>query len=337
MKKKVIIFGATGAVGAYTALHLISEGYEVIAVGKRSSDNDFFKDFNTSYISVDITNNSDFDKLPKSDIFAVVHLSGFLPANMQGYDPQKFIDVNITGTMNILKYAAQIGVLRYIYTTSFSDVSYLWGSETLIDPDSVVRFPLNNDHSIYSISKNTGASLVQHFAVRHNFKNYILRFPNIYLYHPNMKYYVDGVIRRKGLFNIIDQAIKGENIELWGSPSRRRDMVYVKDCVQIIEKCLSAESNGGTYNVGTGIGTTRKDQINEIIQVFSPKDKLSKIIYRNDLADSPQYIMDINKTKKELGYEPEFGYIESLEDLKQEMESNRFKKLWGTPQSYNEL
>lgn len=41
--KKVIIFGATGTVGAYTSLFLKDLGYDVIAVGRRKSDNNFFR------------------------------------------------------------------------------------------------------------------------------------------------------------------------------------------------------------------------------------------------------------------------------------------------------
>lgn len=40
--EKVIIFGATGTVGAYTSLFLKDLGYDVIAVGRRKSDNNFF-------------------------------------------------------------------------------------------------------------------------------------------------------------------------------------------------------------------------------------------------------------------------------------------------------
>ena len=57
--------------------------------------------------------------------------------------------------------------------------------------------------------------------------------------HPNIYYHVDGIARKKGLFNIIEEAELGKDIELWGSPTRFRDMVYVKDCCQIIEKCIT--------------------------------------------------------------------------------------------------
>lgn len=53
--RTIVVFGATGKVGCYTALHLQEKGYKVIAVGKRKSDNGFFADNNIEYMSVDLS------------------------------------------------------------------------------------------------------------------------------------------------------------------------------------------------------------------------------------------------------------------------------------------
>ena len=50
MVKKILVFGATGHLGAYTALHLKELGYEIVAVGHRTSDNGFFTTKNIHYI-----------------------------------------------------------------------------------------------------------------------------------------------------------------------------------------------------------------------------------------------------------------------------------------------
>ena len=54
-KEKVVVFGSTGTVGAYSALLLSKEGYEVIAVGRRNDDNGFFNSIGATYLSLDIT------------------------------------------------------------------------------------------------------------------------------------------------------------------------------------------------------------------------------------------------------------------------------------------
>lgn len=84
MNKRIIVFGATGNLGTHISTHLKSLGYDVIAVGHRKNDNGFFADYSMLYYSVDITDVTDFEKLPQRDVYAVVHFAGMLPAVMEG-------------------------------------------------------------------------------------------------------------------------------------------------------------------------------------------------------------------------------------------------------------
>lgn len=58
--KKVIIFGSTGLVGTYTAIDLKQKGFDVVAVGRRKSDNGFFRENGIEYFSVDLNSKEDF-------------------------------------------------------------------------------------------------------------------------------------------------------------------------------------------------------------------------------------------------------------------------------------
>lgn len=328
--KNVIVFGATGTVGAYTCVYLAEHSYNVIAVGGRNTDNGFFADYGIEYYSVDIRNKQDFNKLPTHDIYAVVNLAGSLPARMEGYQPQRYIDINVTGALNIFEYCANANVKRVIYSQSISDVARLCGTPAPISSDAPTSFPLNNDHSVYSITKNAAVSLLEHYSAKCGFRYYVLRFPNIYLYHPNPYYYVDGEKRWQGYRLMIHKAIHGEPLSIWGNPKKVRDIVYVKDCCQIIEKCISVEeAPNGTYNVGTGIGVTMEDQVKGIVRVFSPKDNPSVISYDASKPDAVEYVFDMSKVVKNLGYSPKYNYLAYLEDFREELRLQRFEKLWG--------
>ena len=332
--KKIVVFGATGKVGCNTALYLKEMGYDVIAVGLRPSDNGFFADYAIPYVSLDMIQMSDYDRLPQCDVYGVVHMAAILPATMEGYNPHEYVRSNLDGTLNVLDYAVKAGVQRFVFPKSWSDILYLTGTLKPIPADAEVRFPLDNDHSVYAITKNAACDIIHHYAVKYNFKFYILRFPNIFCYHPKPTYFVDGVSRWTGQRAIIEQAKKGEDIELWGSPDAARDVFYVKDCTQIIEKCFSANGESGTYNVGTGWVVNRRDQIQGIIDVFGDSSHPSRIVVRADKPDSPTYLLDISKTKEQLGFEPKYDYLTYLRDLKHEMEINRFEKLWGKESDY---
>lgn len=337
--KKILIFGATGTVGAYTCIYLKNLGYDVIASGRRTSDNGFFAENGILYIPIDIRKETDFKSLETTpDIYSIINLSGLLPARMRGYNPQQYIDINITGSLNILKFAVKCSCKRVVFTQSISDVAYLCDNPEPILADAISKFPLDNDHSVYSIAKTAACNLLIHYSAKYHFKYFILRLPNIYLYHPNPYYYVDGIKRWQGYRLMIENAIHSKPLQIWGNPRKKKDIVYVKDCCQVIEKTISAKNaESGIYNVGTGLGISMEDQVRGIVSVFSPEKKKSEISFNPDKPDTTEYIFDITKTTKNLGYIPQYSYIDYLIDFKKEMNEEFYRKLWGVKGDYNKI
>ena len=321
--KKIIVFGASGDIGRYFVEYFLEKyiggQYEIIAVGTRETD--FFRAMGVTYVQLDITCKDEFGKLPSSDVYAVVHLAGAMPARMKGYNPYKYIDVNIVGTLNILEYCRESGVDRILFTQSFGDIKD-YGDEHLLTVDLPRKFSFTSDHTIYVMTKNFAVDMIENYHQMYGIKRFIFRLPTIYLYSPIDTYYVDGKIRRIGYRILIDKAINGEPIEVWGDSSRVKDMVYVKDFCQMLYKALFVDRDEGYYNVGIGIGTSLLDQIKGIIEVFGEERHKSSLIMRPDKPDAPQYVMDIAPAQKELGYVPQYGYIDMLKDFKIEMEKH---------------
>ena len=302
--KKILIFGATGDTGKYLVdylqTHLDLTRYSILATGRRTTS--FFEKRGIQYYQVDVSDKNAFTKLPR-DVYAVVDLAGLMPARMQGYDPQKYIDVNITGTLNILEYCRLANVDRILYTQSFGDIKD-WGEV---------------------MSKNFGVDLLKNYQAMYGIKTFIFRLPTIYLWSPVDTYYVNGKAQKIAYRELIDKACKGETIEIWGDPSRVKDMVYVKDFCQMLCKALQVKGIlGGHYNVGTGRGTSLENQIKGMVKVFGREGNYSKILYNPNKPNAPQYIMDISNAVKELSYQPKYDYISMLQDFKKEMEMKRF-------------
>ena len=323
--KKIIVFGATGGTGHYLVNYLLENldqsKYQVIASGRRK-ESDFT---NVEYISVDIENKEDFTKLPK-DVYAVIDLAGLMPARMKGYDPYRYIDVNITGTLNILEYCRINHVDRILFTQSFGDIKDYGETNLVLTADMPRKFSFTSDHTIYVMSKNFAVDMIKNYHQMYGLKRFIFRLPTIYLYEENDGYYVDGVERKIGYRSLIDKAINGETIEVWGDPERKKDMIYVKDFCQMLCKAVIVDRNEGYYNVGTGIGISLIDQIKGMVEVFGEEGHKSKIRFAPDKPNAPQYIMDITPAKAELGYEPKYSYKEWLEDFKLEMTKAKVKK-----------
>lgn len=327
--KKILVFGATGSTGVYLTDYLnshINEDYEVVAVGRRKTD--YFDRYGVKYYSVDVTDKDAFSVLPTEDIYAAVILSGILPARMKGYTPEAYVDVNIKGTLNIMEYLKNTGVDRVVYTISISDLHGHLPENKEFMPDMPIKFKYGTDHTIYAITKTAATEIIKTYYHDFGIKYYILRLPNIYLYSPEKDYYVDGELKKISYRYIIDRAINGESIELWGNPEQKRDIVYVKDFCQYIFKVLFADCESGYFNVGADFMVSMRDQIEGIIKVFSPKDNPSKIIPCPEKRSCDDSHMNIDKARKLLGYKPEYDYIAYLEDYKKEMNSDRFEGLF---------
>lgn len=321
--KKIVVFGASGDTGRYFIEYFLENysgnEYQIVATGTRETD--CFDSMGVDYYQVDITKKEDFDKLPK-DVYAVIDLAGLMPARMKGYDPYKYIDVNIVGNLNILEYCRKNGADRMLFAQSFGDIKD-WAEEKLVlTADMPRNFSFTTDHTIYVMCKNFTVDMMENYYQMYGLKKFVFRLPTIYLWSPVDHYYVDGEIRKIGYRILIDKAIKGEDIEVWGDATRQKDMVYVKDFCQMLFKALFVDRECGYYNVGTGVGTSLLDQIQGMVDVFGEDENKSKLIMCPEKPNAPQYIMDITPAREELGYEPQYDYIKMLKDFKNEMEKN---------------
>jgi len=326
-KKTIVVFGATGTLGTYLVDALRDTGYEVFACARRNIDRDRYEAKGVRCASVDIVTRSGFDLLPQSSVCAVVQIAGAMPSRMVGYRPQTYIDVNVTGTLNVLEYVRSIGAGRLIYMQSHSDVAGHWNTPTPIAADPTRSINYKGDHAVYIITKNAAVDLTEHYHQEYGLRTVLLRLPTIYCYTPINEMYVNGEKKSIAYLYMIERAMRGEPLEVWGNPNVVKDMVYVKDYTQIVLSAVESDKAQGMYNVGTGVGTSLEQQVSGIVDVFSPTNNRSQIIYRPEKASQTGYVYDISKTRQDLGYIPRFLYSDMLKDMKREMENIRFAKL----------
>nr|WP_318684958.1 NAD(P)-dependent oxidoreductase [uncultured Acetatifactor sp.] len=329
--KKIIIIGATGETGMYITDYFCRKAkgeFEIIAAGLRKTQ--FFDRYNIPYYSIDIGKKEAFQMLPQKDVFAVIYTAAVMPGRMKGYNPMLYLETNVCGTLNVLEYCRKVRADRIIFTQTIRDLGNKIGKE-IITADAARDFSYKGDHAVYVISKNAAVDLIEHYYQEYGLKRFIFRLPTIYMYTPNKYYCVNGERKIMGFRYMIDQAISGADIELWGEPEKAHDILYVKDLAYLFYLACKSSLDGGMYNAGTGKPITLLEQIKGMIQVFGSDQKKSKIIYCPEKGSARQYTIDISKTQRELGYEPQYGYIDYLKDFKTEMEDNRFADLFQGP------
>ena len=341
MKKRIVVFGATGTLGLHIVDHLFdkleSDEWEIVATGRR--DVSYFArqyDGKVLYRKLDIAQKATFQDLPRDNVYGIIHFAGALPAYMEGYDPYAYVNSNVLGTLNVLEYAREVGAERLLYTQTISDYDGYFNELKELMDDMPRRVPFKGDHSVYAITKTCAEDLCWNYQEEYGLKCYSFRLPNIYCYMPEAKtLYHDGKVAISSYRLMIRKAMSGEPLEIWGDPQAGMDLIYVKDfCQECACALLNENPATGVYNAGTGKMTSLDEFVHTIVDVFNPEDKKSEIIYRPEMHDCVNYFMNIDKARKNLGYNPEFVNARiMLEDYKKEMEINRFapffEERWG--------
>ena len=328
--KKIIILGATGNVGSYFTKYAVDnyKQFEIIAVGRRKKA-DVFKEIGINYISVDISKKEELEKLPIKDVFAVIDLAAVIPAYMDGYHPEMYLDSIIQGTFNVLEYCRKNKVEKFLFSTSCYDV-WEYPVGTIIKWDSPRNFSYVGDHAMYVIAKNTACELIEHYHQQYGLKTFIFRFPTIYSYSTNHYIYPNGIKTLRPLYKLIFNAMEGKPLEIWGDPNYAKDMIYVYDAAQMFFLAIMNDKlSKGFYNCGTGIPVTLYEQMQAIVDVFCPKDKKSEIVVLGDKIAGGGLLMDVSNAISELGYKPKYDVKALFEEFKKEMKVDRFKELRG--------
>jgi len=221
--------------------------------------------------------------------------------------------------LNALEFCRKNNIGKILFMQSHADVFGHWNTGEFIPADASRALNYKGDHAMYIISKCTAVDLIEHYHQEFGIQSIVLRLPTIYSYMPAATLYVDGKAQDMACMYMIERAIRGEEIEIWGDPTQAKDIVYIKDFIQIVAAAIASETAQGIYNVGTGTPTSLEEQILGIVEVFSEPDKRSPVVYRPDKKSQASYLYDISRTEQELKYQVRYPYIQMLEDMKQEM------------------
>ncbi len=225
---------------------------------------------------------------------------------------------------------------KFFPTTPYDLYAYHETGEP-INPDYPRSYPPTGDHSVYAIAKNAAVDLIENYHNEFGFSRFILRFFTIYQYHPNAYHYADGKMRMMPYRSLIERAKRGEKISIYGNPDRVKEMVYIKDFVQVVVNAAKSELDGGFYNIGSPHRVSLDEMIHGIVEVFSPDNNKSEIDYDPGKPDTLQSMLDWSKTAKDLHYQPKYDFLSMMKDMKNEMANEPMAQLWGTREDYERI
>ncbi|HUC83357.1 MAG TPA: UDP-glucuronic acid decarboxylase family protein [Flavisolibacter sp.] len=300
MKKRILITGGAGFLGSHLCDRFIKEGYEVIAM-----DN---------LITGDLRNIEHLFPLKEftfynHDVTKFIHISGKLDYILHFASPASPIDylkipiqtlkVGAMGTHNCLGLAKAKGARILVASTSevYGDplvhpqTEEYWGNVNPVGP-----------RGVYDEAKRYMESITMAYHTYHNVDTRIIRIFNTY--GPRMRLN-DG----RALPAFVGQALRGEDLTVFGDGSQTRSFCYVDDLVEGIYRLLLSDYTL-PMNIGNPNEISLKDFAEEILALTGNK---VKIAYKPLPTDDPkQRKPDISKAKAILDWSPTVDREEGL-------------------------
>jgi len=297
---KALVTGGAGFLGSHLCDLLLAKGYELLCVDNLITGSarniEHIKTDNFTYIRHDVTKPFYIE----DTIDQIFHLAS--PASPIDYLelPIQTLKVGALGTYNMLGLAKEKGARFLLASTSevYGDPlvnpqkEEYWGNVNPIGP-----------RGVYDEAKRYAEAITMAYYRYHNIDTRIVRIFNTY--GPRMRLNDGRVVP-----NFIGQALRGEDLTVYGDGSQTRSFCYVSDEIEGIYRLMMSD-----YNLPVNIGNPEEHTILEFAEIILRMiGGGSKIVFKELPVDDPkQRRPDIGKARRLLGWEPKVGLREGLE------------------------
>ena len=288
---RVLVTGGAGFIGSHLCERLVGDGHEVLCV-----DN-FFTGSKSNILP--LLGNPRFELIRHDitepillEVDQIYHLAcPASPVHYQ-YNPVKTIKTSVMGTINMLGLAKRVRARILLASTSevYGDPQVhpqpetYWGN---VNPIGI--------RSCYDEGKRVAETLMMDYHRQNGVDIRIVRIFNTF--GPRMAEHDGRVVS-----NFIVQALKGDDITVYGDGSQTRSFCYVSDLVEGLVRMMSREGFTGPVNLGNPTETSILEFARRIIALTGSK---SQVVFRPLPSDDPrQRQPDISLARTKLGWEP---------------------------------
>ena len=296
---RILVTGAAGFLGSHLVDRLLIEGHEVLAVdnfftGSRANLAHLSDNKNLEILRHDIT----FPLYVEVD--QIYNLAS--PASPINYqrDPVQTLKTNVVGAVNMLGLAKRLKAR--IFQASTSEVygdpqvspqneSY-WGN---VNPIGI--------RSCYDEGKRAAETLFFDYQRQHGVDVRVARIFNTY--GPRM-----AVDDGRVISNFIVQALRGDDLTIYGDGSQTRSFCYQSDLVEAMVRLMSHDDDDSPTNIGNPTEITVAELADQVIQVTNSSSKV--LLLPRPLDDPMQRRPDITKASNLLNWEPKVSLADGL-------------------------
>jgi|TARA_Y100000310_G_scaffold79654_1_gene76292 UDP-glucuronate 4-epimerase len=302
----ILVTGGAGFIGSHVCERLISSNEKVICLDnfndfynpqvKEDNIKDIIKNPNFKLYRASIT---DFDKVKdifnKNKIDKIIHLAARAGVRPSFEDPWIYQETNIKGTLNILKLAKDFGIKNFISSSSSS----VYGTNTEVPFSETM--PTDNPVSVYAATKKSAEILCRAYHNNYDMNITVLRLFTVY-----------GPRGRPDMapHKFTEKIFNGEEIEVYGDGTSKRDYTYIKDVIDGIVAAKEKNFGFEIINLGNSKPIELKKFISIIENCLGKKAKIKQVGMQ--MGDVPITYANISKAKKLLNYSPKVDIEEGI-------------------------
>lgn len=300
--KNILVTGGAGFLGSHLCDLLLSKGENVICIdnlftGSKKNIGHLIGKANFQFLMHDIIDPLFLDSMKIDQIYNLACPAS--PIHYQ-FNPIRTVKANTIGVINMLGLAK-----RHKARILQASTSEIYGDPTEHPQKENYRGNVNTigPRSCYDEGKRVAETLFFDYQRAHQMEIRVARIFNTY--GPRMAVN-DGRVAS----NLIVQALKWENITIYGDGNQTRSFCYFSDLIEGLYKLMNVENFTGPVNLGNPGEFTILELAEKIIKLTGSK---SKIVFRPLPTDDPkQRKPDITLAKEKLGWEPEIKLDQGL-------------------------
>jgi UDP-glucuronate 4-epimerase len=303
----VLLTGAAGFIASHLSERLLDSDSSVVGLDNfddfydpaikernllRARDHESF-----TLVRGDIRDQRVLAGLPDG-IDTVVHIAARAGVRPSIAQPVLYYDVNVTGTLNLMEFARERGISRFVFASSSS----VYGNNEKVP--FAEDDPVDNPISPYAATKKAGELLTHAYAHLYGITCICLRFFTVY-----------GPRQRPDLaiHKFARLMAAGEELPMFGDGTSQRDYTYIEDILQGVEGALEWVRKNDGHEV-VNLGESRTVGLREMIQVVAeemgiePRIRLSP----EQPGDVVRTFADISKARGLLGYDPKWEFRDGI-------------------------
>jgi CDP-paratose 2-epimerase len=334
--KNVLITGGAGFIGCNAAAKFAKDGWKVTIVDNLSRKNTsknlawLQSQYELEFHKTDIRDAAALEGVVSQRKYdALIHLAGQVAVTTSVVDPRTDFEINALGTFNVLEAVRKHNRDALVIFSSTNKVYGEMASEGVIEKDGRYQYKdipggitecHNLDfHSPYGCSKGSADQYVIDYSRIYGIPSVVFRQSCIYGYRQF------GVEDQGWVAWFIIAAVLNKKITVYGDGKQVRDLLFVDDLVDLYKTAIEKKEacRGKAYNVGGGAGNVLS--LLELIDFLQKKLSVDLRPSFDDwrAGDQKVFISNLEKVKRELGWQPKISVEDGLMKLTHWVRENK--------------